>query len=112
MINQEIFNELLELIPRDQWELMLGSLFTPHSGDVDVLIDRLGQTSREAIGDQAHKLKGAALLMGLSALGEAAAELEYLARRSSDPISAALWIPKLQQLSADSHAQVRALLGM
>lgn len=110
MINNDIFQELRELIPTDQWQLMLDSLFAPETGDVDVLKDCLHQGNRAAIGDQAHKLKGAALLMGLSALGEAAAELEHLARRSDGAIETTPWCTRLSTLAIGSHDAAVALL--
>lgn len=110
MINHDIFQELRDIIPADQWQLMLDSLFAPDRGDVDQLFERLREGQRGAIGDQAHKIKGAALLMGLSALGEAAAELEHLARRSSDAIDAAAWRARIAALAQDSHQAALSLL--
>lgn len=102
-INHQVFQELRELIAADQWQIMLDSLFCPDSGDVDVLLALLRQGTRAQIGDQAHKLKGATLLMGLTALGAAAAELEHLARRSDSQIAPTVWTQRLQTLARDSH---------
>ncbi len=110
MINHEIFQELRELIPTDQWQIMLDSLFAPSTGDVDVLKLALHQGDRAAIGDQAHKLKGAALLMGLRVLGESAAQLEHCARRTQDPIDADDWSARLSQQAQDSLNAARTLL--
>ena len=38
MIDTDIFAELQELIPREQWPLMLNSLFAADTGDVDQLV--------------------------------------------------------------------------
>lgn len=110
MINPDIFQELRDIIPADQWQVMLDSLFAPSSGDVDQLLDVLHQGPRSAIGDQAHKIKGAAMLMGLTRLGEAAAELEHLARRSSDAIDAPAWCTRIAALAQDSHQAALTLL--
>lgn len=111
MIDTDIFAELQELIPSEQWPLMLNSLFAADSGDVDQLVACLHRGDRTAIGDQAHKLKGASLLMGLSALGQAAMALENTARRGQDPIDANDWAQRLQSLAKASHEQALALIS-
>lgn len=107
MIDAQTFQELRELIPSDQWEIMLDSLFAPDSGDVALLTQLVAQgDNRQAIGDQAHKLKGAALLMGLKALGQTAAELEHAARRTQDTITTD-WAERIQSLAIATRNAAR-----
>ena len=112
MIDTQIFQELRDLIPLDQWQIMLDSLFAADTGDVDVLAHMVQSgADRQAIGDQAHKLKGAALLMGLRTLGQAAATLEQTARHTDEPITAE-WAERMQSLAQSSNDAARSLLSI
>jgi CheY-like chemotaxis protein/HPt (histidine-containing phosphotransfer) domain-containing protein len=111
MIDAQLFQELRDLIPADQWQIMLDSLFAPESGDVAVLSEMITRgDDRQTIGDQAHKLKGAALLMGLKSLGQSAAALEQMARLTQDPITAD-WAERMQSLAQASNDAARGLLA-
>ena len=111
MIDRHIFQELRELIPLKQWNLIVAELFDPDSGDVAKLIQLMSaQADSDAICDQAHKLRGAAQLLGLSCLAKWTAHIELLARQTP-----ALMAPevtqRLRQLASDTQAEIQASLN-
>ncbi|MEY2993481.1 MAG: hypothetical protein RL357_416 [Pseudomonadota bacterium] len=110
MIDRHIFQELRALIPLEQWAVIVQELFDPQSGDVAKLIQLMSvQSGGEAIGNQAHKLKGAALLLGLVCLGNWAAHIEQLTRQTP-AVMAPEVIERLRQLAADTQAEIQANL--
>lgn len=109
MIDNEIFRELHDLIPAKHWHIMLDSLFASSTGDIDVLITCLNQGDRTAIGEQAHRIKGAALLMGLRALGEISEQLEQRARHSNEAIDPETWASRFQKVARESQMAIAAL---
>ncbi|UFS55569.1 ATP-binding protein [Comamonadaceae bacterium M7527] len=77
LIDQNKFDELKSILPPDNWATMTNTFFAEPNGDLPTLM-RLLQTpaSDKALGEQAHKIKGAALMIGLQRLGDLCALIE------------------------------------
>lgn len=77
LIDSDKFDELKGILPPDNWDTMTSTLFAEPSGDVPTLLRMLdAPESDKALGEQAHKIKGAALLIGLQRLGDLCALIE------------------------------------
>ena len=85
LIDADKLTELKSLLPPENWAAMQHSMFAAPAGDVPTLLDLL-QTHADcaALGDQAHKIKGAALLLGLQRLGTLCALIERTCRTPAD----------------------------
>jgi two-component system, sensor histidine kinase len=86
-INEECYGEILQMMPEDSLEELLKTVFDAPDGTVHVLASAIEAADREAIGYNAHKLKGTAMLMGFRALVKTATLLEHLATQTEDPIA-------------------------
>lgn len=111
MIDPKKIEEWRELIPPEQWPLIVHELFDPQSGDVSRLVQAMtdGQ-DRQAVSAQAHKLKGAAMLLGLLDLGNWAAHIENMALESDAPWTEEA-MQRLQSVAAETLADLQATLS-
>ncbi len=111
MIDSTIFQEIRELLPADQWPSIMRELFDSDSSDVKLLVAMItGGDDRQAIGNQAHKLKGSSLLLGLKDLSAFAARIEHTARHTNADI-APEEATELLQLAADTQVALQAKLA-
>jgi len=107
LLNISIFSELCDLFPADNWATMTSTLFDPPHGDVPVLVALLeGHTASKALGEQAHKVKGAAMMIGLQRLGELCAHIEEQCNADAQSLQ---FDAALLALSATSHDTQQAL---
>lgn len=86
LIDSDSFAEILEMMPDDSLDELLNTVFEGPDGTVHILAQRIAEGDREAIGYNAHKLKGVAMLMGFRAIVATASQIEYLAMQTEDPI--------------------------
>lgn len=111
MIDAQIFQELCELLPREQWTSITQELFDSETGDVHKLASMIAAGgARQDIGNQAHKLKGASLLLGMKDLGQWAAHIEHLARRTEEPVTSDL-VDTLLSLAEATQVEVQQRLA-
>ena len=68
LISQTVVDEMVGLVGLDTYKRMLDTLTRNADSDLSQLITCLQQNNWDAIISQAHKIKGAAGLMGLSGL--------------------------------------------
>lgn len=77
LIDGNKFDELKALLPPSSWATMTSSFFDEPDGDVALLLHMLQTPASDtALSEQAHKIKGAALLVGLQRLGDLCALIE------------------------------------
>jgi signal transduction histidine kinase/HPt (histidine-containing phosphotransfer) domain-containing protein/ActR/RegA family two-component response regulator len=108
IVNLAIYRELTPYTTSNARAEMVHLILAPDSGSLDLLVDTLRTSDRGAIREAAHTLKGAALLLGMSGIGNAAATLEEMARRQLR-IDSADWIDNLRRLGARSRHEVACL---
>ncbi|MEZ7815941.1 MAG: Hpt domain-containing protein [Burkholderiaceae bacterium] len=107
LLNISIFSELSDLLPADNWATITGILFDPPHGDVPVLMAHLqDHVGSKALGEQAHKVKGAAMVIGLQRLGELCARIEDQCNADDQSLQ---FDEALLALSAASHDTQQAL---
>lgn len=112
LIDQGKFEELKALLPPENWDTMSSTLFAEPDGDVPTLLAMLAKPeSNKVVGDQAHKVKGAALLIGLQRLGELCALLERQYRATDDHLSNAIAHSALQTTGAQTAQALAQQLG-
>ena len=104
-INSESFQEILDMMPSESLDELLHTVFEPPEGTVHALAFAIASADRAAIGYNAHKLKGVAMLMGFRALVTISAQIEYLATQTEDDIGLAL----TEQLQRDSAQTQKAI---
>lgn len=105
VIDGESYAEILSLMPDDSLGDMLKTVFEAPAGTVHVLLQAMLDQDREAIGHNAHKLKGTAMLLGFRALVSTLAEIEHIATRTDEPVN-----PELgRQLLRDTALTQQAL---
>jgi HPt (histidine-containing phosphotransfer) domain-containing protein len=68
LISQSVVDEMVDLVGLDAYKRMLDSLARNTNSDLSQLITHLQQDDWDAIVSQAHKVKGAAGLLGLRGL--------------------------------------------
>ena len=68
LISQTVVDEMVDLVGLDTYKRMLDTLARNGDSDLSQLITHLQQNNWDAIVSQAHKVKGAAGLLGLSGL--------------------------------------------
>lgn len=108
LIDQGKFDELKSLLPPDNWATMTSTLFAEPNGDVPTLLSMLeASESGKALGEQAHKIKGAALLIGLQRLGDLCALIESQCAAQDPPLQYAS-VRTALQVTADQTAQALA----
>lgn len=112
-IDLAVTQDIKGLMSAEQWQGMLAQLFDAEQGDVAQLLQCLNQANMNALGDQAHKLKGGCAVLGLVALRDVAARIESQARAA--PHTPAL-LPQagahaeaLQQASEQTQAALATL---
>jgi signal transduction histidine kinase/ActR/RegA family two-component response regulator len=106
-IDGESFLEILDMMPSDSLDELLKTVFEPPDGTVHALMQSIADGDRAAIGYNAHKLKGVAMLMGFRALVAVSTQIEYLAMQTEINIGAAL----TQQLLGDAAQTEKAIDG-
>ncbi|TNF56099.1 MAG: response regulator [Burkholderiales bacterium] len=105
LIDLESYAEIVSMMPAETMSEMLDTLFEPPEGTLPVLQAALIEGDREAVGYNAHKLKGTAMLLGFRAIIRTAAQIEHQATQTTDPLSPD-WVAQLQ---SDLDATRRAL---
>ena len=105
LIDGDSYGEILDMMPEDSLEELLKTLFEPPEGTVHVLAQAMLDADRAAIGYNAHKLKGTAMLMGFRALVKTSAQIEHIATQTEDPVPAELG----QQLLREADLTEKAL---
>ncbi|MCU0924851.1 MAG: ATP-binding protein [Hydrogenophaga sp.] len=90
LIDTEAYAEIVSMMPEDSLEELLNAVFEPPEGSVHVLLQAIADGDREAMGYNAHKLKGAAMLMGFRALVNSSAQLEQRATQPDLPMHTSL----------------------
>lgn len=101
-IDLAVTQDIKGLMSAEQWQGMLAQLFDAEQGDVAQLLQCLNQANMNALGDQAHKVKGGCAVLGLVALRDVAERIESQARAA--PHTPAL----LPQASAHAEALQQA----
>ena len=101
-IDLAVTQDIKGLMSAEQWQGMLAQLFDAEQGDVAQMLQCLNQANMNALGDQAHKVKGGCAVLGLVALRDVAARIESQARAA--PHTPAL----LPQASAHAEALQQA----
>ena len=81
-IDTAVTQDIKSLMTAEQWQGMMTQLFESNQGDLAQLATCLGTPNMTALGDQAHKVKGACAVLGLIALRDVAARVEALARQA------------------------------
>ena len=89
LIDAESFHQMVDMMPAASLDGMLRSVFDAPDGNVHVLARCIEAGDRAGVGFNAHKLKGAAMLMGFRALVVSSAQIEHLATHTQDPIGRA-----------------------
>jgi two-component system, sensor histidine kinase len=105
LIDAEAYAEIVSMMPEDSLEELLKAVFEPPEGSVHVLLQAVADGDREAMGYNAHKLKGAAMLMGFRALVKSSAQLELWAAQADQPMHISLGA----QLRRDAEQTQKAL---
>jgi len=105
LIDLESYAEIVSMMPTETMCEMLDTVFEPPEGTLPVLQAALLTGDREAVGYNAHKLKGTAMLLGFRAIIRTAAQIEQQAMQTTDPLSSD-WVEQLQR---DVDATRRAL---
>ena len=90
LIDSESFTDIASLMPEDTLAELLTTLFKPPEGSVHVLLTALENRDLAAVGYNAHKLKGTAMLMGFRAIVRTAARIEEMVHKGEDPCSGGL----------------------
>jgi two-component system, sensor histidine kinase len=67
-VDEKTFREFLDMMPEHSLGRLLRSLFDSTEGTVHVLAQAMREGHHDSIGDNAHQLKGTAMLMGFRAL--------------------------------------------
>jgi len=102
LIDSESFTDIASLMPEETLAELLSTLFKPPDGTVHLLLAALDNRELAAVGYNAHKLKGTAMLMGFRAIVRTAARIEEMVHKGEDPCTGGL----SQQLRRDmEHTQ-------
>ncbi len=97
LVDTEAYGEILDMMPEESLNELLKTLFEPPEGTVHVLGQALLDGDREAIGYNAHKLKGTAMLMGFRALVKTSAQIEHIATQTEEPVPPELGLQLLRE---------------
>ncbi len=108
LIDTETYAEIVSMMPADSLQELLHAVFEPPEGSVHVLLQAIQDGDREAMGHNAHKLKGAAMLMGFRALVNSSAHLEHWAAQSDQPMHISLGA-QLRRDAQETEKAVRLL---
>jgi CheY-like chemotaxis protein len=90
LIDTDAYAEIVSMMPADSLDELLKAVFEPPDGSVHVLLQAVANGDREAMGYNAHMLKGAAMLMGFRALVKSSAQLEQWAAQADQPVHISL----------------------
>jgi len=102
-IDTAVTQDIKSLMTAEQWQGMMTQLFEPDQGDLAQLAACLNAPNMTALGDQAHKVKGACAVLGLIALRDVAARVEVLARHA--PAASPVLTEASALFTALQHAQ-------
>ncbi len=105
LIDTSAYAEIVSMMPSDSLDELLKAVFEPPDGSVHVLLQAVANGDREAMGYNAHMLKGAAMLMGFRALVKSSAQLEQWAAKADQPVHISLGA----QLRRDAEQTQKAL---
>lgn len=105
LIDTESFTDIASLMPEETLAELLTTLFMPPDGSVHVLLAALDSRDLAAVGYNAHKLKGTAMLMGFRAIVRTAARIEEMVHKGEDPCAGGLSL----QLRHDMEHTQKAL---
>ncbi|MCB2016851.1 MAG: response regulator, partial [Hydrogenophaga sp.] len=86
LIDSDSYAEILDMMPEESLMELLKTLFDAPDGTVHALVEAMKAKDRAAIGYNAHKLKGSAMLMGFRALVKTAAQIEHIATHGEAPV--------------------------
>jgi len=108
LISQSIIDEMVYLVGLDAYKRMIDTLARNTDSDLSQLITHLQQNNWDAIFSQAHKVQGAAGLMGLSGLQAACETIGDQAKlnRKTDHAEATL-----QHIASGNIALLQRTLG-
>ena len=107
-IHAETFRGVTELLGCDRLNSLLRALFETDDGQIHKLGQALRDGNVDASGQEAHKLKGAAMLLGFTALTKTTATIEQAARHDASGIKPL----SRKQLDRDIAATVKALRAL
>jgi len=105
LIDTESYAEIVSMMPEDSLHELLKTVFEPPDGTVHVLMQALEDGDRDAVGYNAHKLKGTCMLMGFRAMVSSSALLEQQAGQADLAMHASLGA----QLRRDTEQTQKAL---
>ena len=104
IIDGESYGEILSMMPEESLDELLKTLFEAPEGTVPVLAQAMLDGDRAAIGYNAHKLKGTAMLMGFRALVKTAAQIEHISTQTEDAVPAELGQQMLREMDLTQRA--------
>jgi signal transduction histidine kinase/DNA-binding NarL/FixJ family response regulator len=86
LLDSASFAEMRQMMPTESLDELLKTVFDGPDGTAHVLAQCIVDGDRAAIGYNAHKLKGAAMLMGFRSMVATSTRIEYLAMQTDDVI--------------------------
>jgi signal transduction histidine kinase/HPt (histidine-containing phosphotransfer) domain-containing protein/ActR/RegA family two-component response regulator len=104
VIDSEAYTEILSMMPQDAMDEMLDTLFAPPDGTLQVLLKALADGDRTAIGHQAHKLKGTAMLLGFRLIVKTSAQIEQQAAQENATFGKTTQIQLLRDMEQTQQA--------
>ncbi|QBM30074.1 ATP-binding protein [Hydrogenophaga pseudoflava] len=104
LVDTDSYREIQDMMPQESLEELLKTLFESPEGTVHVLGQALRAGDRQAIGYNAHKLKGSAMLMGFRALVRTSAQIEHITTQTDDPVPAELGRQLLREANLTRQA--------
>ncbi len=107
-VNAKTYQDFVDLMPADSVKKQLQALFGTQHNDIQAIATALSAGNHKEAGSAAHQLKGVCMLMGLTALGHALAQIEKAASNSQEAVPAA-WHEYLQHCAQETQAAVQAL---
>ncbi|MGA8514699.1 MAG: ATP-binding protein, partial [Burkholderiaceae bacterium] len=107
-VNAKTYQDFVDLMPADSVKKQLQALFGTQHNDIQAIATALSAGNYKEAGSAAHQLKGVCMLMGLTALGHALAQIEKAASNSQEAVPAA-WHEYLQHCAQETQAAVQAL---
>ena len=108
LISQSIVDEMVYLVGLDAYKRMIDTLVRNTDSDLSQLITHLQQNNWDAIISQAHKVKGAAGLLGLSGLQAACEKIGDQARMNQKADDAEA---TLKHIASANIALLEQMLG-
>lgn len=87
VIDWAAYTDIVSMLPKDTMNEMLGNLLDPPHGTLHALIRALETGEHGNTGFIAHNLKGTAMLLGLRAIAQTAAEIERLTQENNDLVA-------------------------